>query len=97
MARRTFDYYRRREAPSLRFTAERGSELARLRNEAHHAFDVHWEFYDTFRERHAARNQAYSWLARKLGISEDACHFGMFDEEMCRRALRVCRSSRPGQ
>lgn len=83
------------EASHLRFHADKGSDLWKLRDEAHRAFDVHWEFYDTSKQRRRARTQAYKWLARKLGIPEDECHFGMFGERQCRQAIKLCRSEAP--
>jgi hypothetical protein len=85
-----------REAEGRRFKALPGSELADLRNEAHRAFDVHWEFYPgNRRERFAARTRAYQWLARQLGIPVDECHFGMFGKDECRRAIEACRAKSP--
>lgn len=83
------------EATHLRFHADKGSPLFDLRNEAHRAFDVHWQFYDTSKQRRLARARAYRWLARKLGVPESECHFGMFGERQCREAIRVCRSEAP--
>lgn len=87
----------RGEAAHLRFPAEPGSELAKLRNEAHRAFDVHWEFYGTWQERNRARTEAYRWLAKQLHIPFSHCHFGMFGVEQCRRAIEICRTLRPGK
>lgn len=86
----------RSERTELRFPAEPGSELAQLRNEAHRAFDVHWEFAgDDWKSRNRARTQAYRWLSKQLRIPFDQCHFGMFGKEECRRAIELCRSSGP--
>ena len=72
-----------------RTRAEPGSRLARLRQEAHRALDVHWELGG------ASRSGAYAWLAEQLGMSRQDCHIGMFDEEQCERAIEVCRASSP--
>jgi hypothetical protein len=68
---------------------------------------VHWQFYDNSKQRRLARARAYRWLARKLGVPESECHFGMFGvpesechfgmfgERQCRLAIQVCRSEAP--
>lgn len=72
-----------------------GSPLGRLANAelrsakmaAHAAFDPTWQsgFMD--------RNQAYSWLARQLGIEKNNCHIGMFDLDTCRLVESLCKST----
>jgi len=42
-----------------------------------------------------ARRRAYAWLAGRLGIPEDRCHFSYFDDATLRRALEVCAQARP--
>src|SRR5690606_31986941 len=37
-----------------------------------------------------SRNQAYEWLAKKMGIPKQECHFGHFDLERCEIAFSVC-------
>lgn len=37
-----------------------------------------------------SRNQAYEWLAKKMGIPKQECHFGHFDLERCEIAYSVC-------
>ncbi|WP_045958292.1 zinc-finger-containing protein [Xenorhabdus poinarii] len=41
-------------------------------------------------QRDWERADAYRWLARRLGISFNKCHFGWFDAEMCERAKNMC-------
>lgn len=72
-----------------RWRAEPGSNLAKLRAEAHRALDVHWEFGQV------SRSDAYAWLSRRLGIPKDLCHIGMFGEKECERAIALCRSESP--
>jgi len=36
------------------------------------------------------RSEAYQWLAKKLGITVDKCHWGMFDAATCIRARDLC-------
>ena len=62
------------------------SELRLAKREAHAAFDPIWK---TGKKK---RNQAYGWLALKLGIPRYRCHIGMFDVALCARAVEVCRT-----
>lgn len=42
-----------------------------------------------------ARNRAYRWLARQLGIAPERCHFRYFDDATLRRAIALCKTARP--
>lgn len=57
-------------------------ETRTLRRKCHEVFDKRWE---TQQERSAA----YDRLAKKLNISKAEAHFGMFDKEMCEKALEL--------
>lgn len=46
---------------------------------AHDAFDGWW------REKKLKRGEAYSRLAKFLGVPQSETHMGMFDAEQCRR------------
>lgn len=59
--------------------------LRALKSRAHRWFDPIWK------TEQLTRKQAYRWLALQLGISEDACHIGDFDEETCQRVADICR------
>lgn len=72
--------------PPKRWTAEPGSRLAQLRQEAHRSLDVYWEF------GWVTRGEAYALLAQRLGVPLENCHIGMFDEAECERAIEVCKS-----
>ena len=50
------------------------------RKRAHSAFDHIW------RDKHLSRDEAYLWLAGKLGIERRECHIGMFEVERCNAA-----------
>ena len=63
-------------------------ELRRAKMGAHAAFDPLWQGGSM------TRSEAYAWLARKLNITEDECHIGMFDVKTCRHAIAVCKSHR---
>lgn len=87
-AQRAVRKYREPLMPQ-RIAAEPGSQLARLRQEAHRALDVYWELGGI------TRSEAYAWLADKMGCSPRLCHIGLFDEQECERAIAICRSSAP--
>lgn len=38
------------------------------------------------------RKLAYLWLAKRLKIPVEACHWGWFEEEMCERAGAICKA-----
>jgi hypothetical protein len=58
----------------------------------------------TRRQRKAAlrilrrqRKAAYAWLADKLGIPAEECHFGRFGEDTLWKVIRLCRAADPAQ
>lgn len=67
--------------------AERGSELARARIEAHAAFDPLWK------SGTLSRRSAYDWLAIQLHLPVSACHMVLFDVTMCQRVVAACAAS----
>ncbi len=60
--------------------------LRRRKNEAHAAFDPLWK------SGQMSRNEAYHWLAGRLGIPKEECHIGMFDERRCELVVQVCEA-----
>ena len=58
----------------------------RARERAHEAFD--WWFNSP-----ALRDRGYEWLAGRLGIARDACHFALFDQATCERVITICRTA----
>lgn len=38
-----------------------------------------------------ARQSGYKWLASELGINRDDCHIGMFDVDMCKKVINLCK------
>ncbi|MDS4028615.1 MAG: zinc-finger-containing protein [Candidatus Contendobacter sp.] len=62
------------------------AELRRAKSAAHAAFDPLWK------QGPWTRKQAYSWLAKQLGIAAEECHIGHFDIEQCRRVVTVCKT-----
>lgn len=67
------------------------AELRKWKKATHSIFDVLWK------ERRMTRNQAYEWLADKLKIKREDCHIGMFDEDMCKRAIEFTKFKLSGQ
>ncbi len=61
------------------------SALAKARMIAHNAFDPLWK------DGSRTRSEAYGWLAGKLGMRVEHCHFGMMDIAQCERAAEICR------
>ena len=58
-------------------------ELRKAKIRAHDAFDRLW------RKRGAQRRDSYKWLANKMGIRQEECHIGMFDEEQCMQVVEI--------
>lgn len=52
---------------------------------------VHIEFDKLWKDEQKARRMAYYWLTDKLGIDFDDAHIGMFDQELCDKALEAVR------
>jgi hypothetical protein len=57
------------------------AELRALRSQVHAAFDPIWKKHTM------KRTEAYLWLAETLKISFKECHIGMFNKDLCERAL----------
>ncbi|MFN0191218.1 MAG: zinc-finger-containing protein [Aestuariivirga sp.] len=62
------------------------STLTETRIAAHRAFDPIWEFGTMSRE------DAYTWLAKQLGIPRKNCHMLQMDEAMCAKVIEVCKN-----
>ncbi len=69
------------------------AELREWKMRAHAAFDPMWKAKVRRDEcsKGRARGAGYKWLAEKLGVPVDECHIGMFDVDVCRRVVEVCR------
>lgn len=39
-----------------------------------------------------SRSEAYEWLASKMGIPQQECHFGWFTAEQCNLAMAHCNN-----
>jgi len=65
--------------------ADKKTRLARMA--AHDAFDAIWK------GGQVKRKQAYHWLCRRLGLTEQECHIGMFDESTARLVVAVVKAA----
>lgn len=52
----------------------------------HDLFDPHWKGKPKARKK---RNDLYAWLADKMGIPVEECHFGYFDIHQLRQAYKI--------
>lgn len=53
-------------------------------------------FHRVKKQRGFSRSLAYQWLAGKMGIEIDVCHFGWFDQDECAKALALCSQDLEG-
>lgn len=58
-------------------------ELRTWKKKAHATFDLLWK------QGHMKRDEAYKWLAEKLGINHEFCHIGMFSVKYCKKTVEV--------
>lgn len=58
-------------------------ELRRLKHQAHEAFDPLWK------DGHLPRKAAYEILSTAFRLPKEQTHIGMFDEELCRKVIRL--------
>lgn len=66
-------------------------ELREAKKKAHAYFDPLWQrAVRQGRKKNEARNSAYKWLAKEMGIERDVCHIGMFDVESCESVVQIC-------
>lgn len=61
------------------------AELRYWKKAAHDAFDPLWK-YGFFRGR---RQDAYSWLAKKMNLPVEETHIGMFDVSQCKQVIKI--------
>lgn len=59
-------------------------ELRGLKKQCHDLFDLAWR-----RNKRMSREKAYGRLAKKLGISENECHFGWFGKEELQKCVEI--------
>lgn len=61
--------------------ANKATREARIR--AHAAFDRLWH------GGRGSRGQAYSWMRKRLGLTREQAHIGLFDAEQCERLIAL--------
>ena len=68
-------------------------ELREAKKEAHKYFDNLWKRAAKLkgRSKQEARPKAYRWLSIQLWLNLEHCHIGMFDIELCKRTIEVCK------
>jgi hypothetical protein len=57
-------------------------ELRHWKKEAHAVFDLLWKGLGL-----KSRNEAYAWLSKKMNISPELTHIGMFDVDDCKKVV----------
>lgn len=65
--------------------------LREWKKAAHAAFDPLWA------QGKMKRNEAYAWLAGRMGLTPEETHIGMFDEAQCRQVVQICGEERSRQ
>lgn len=68
-------------------------ELRQAKIQAHAYFDGMWKkkMERNKMSKNVARNLAYEWLARMMGLTRDDCHIGMFDVAECNKVVELCK------
>jgi hypothetical protein len=67
-------------------------ELRELKKETHRYFDNLWNRkIEEGYSKSKSRKLAYTWLSEQMNIPFDECHVGMFDEERCKLAIKICK------
>ena len=64
-------------------------EMRDMKMRCHALFDTKWKNEPTSRKRHIAKKNAYRWLADKLEIPVDDCHFGYFNMDTLNKAFKI--------
>jgi len=67
--------------------ANKETKLARVK--AHKVFDLIWQ------ENHKSRSGAYTWLAKKMGLTKYEAHIGQFDEAQCEELVTLVKKHYP--
>ena len=60
-------------------------KLRNYKQEAHKNFDPLWQ------SGLMTRREAYEWLSAMLHIKVEDCHIGMFDVNMCKETITICK------
>jgi hypothetical protein len=60
-------------------------ELRKARNKAHEQFDKLWK------SKKMKRNEAYSWLAKKMNLKKEDTHIALFEIEQCEKVVEIVK------
>lgn len=63
------------------------AELRAKRTQLHHLFDPLWQ------DGTMTRQEAYRWLADRMGIKKKQCHIGIFDIRACIEAIDILKEN----
>lgn len=67
------------------------AELRLWKKRAHAVFDVLWKHKEACgTPHHKARQAAYKWLSKELGLPPQHTHIGMFDVGLCKKVVALC-------
>jgi hypothetical protein len=68
------------------------ANLRKIRVAAHNAFNplIERKIAREKCSKTKAKNAAYAWLSKQLGIPREQCHIGMFNEEQCSSVMESC-------
>lgn len=77
----------------LGIPANKATRKARI--EAHRFFDLLWKPAEGQKAR-MTRSQAYSWMRKKMKLTETEAHFSKFTQEQCETCVRVIKAAYPG-
>lgn len=64
------------------------AQLRKMKKEGHANFDPLWNSESKIFN---SRREAYQWLSIKMDLPTERTHFGMFNEELCSKAIGFCR------
>ncbi len=71
------------------------AEMREMKMKCHELFDQQWKNEKNSKKRNAARKKSYAYLAVKLNIPVEECHFGYFDMDMLDKAYRILKGGWP--
>lgn len=66
-------------------------EMRALKSQCHTLFDPLWKCKPTQKECFKERKAAYRWLAEKMGIPRQECHFGYFNMDRLQQAYQILK------
>ncbi len=64
----------------------------KARVDAHRVFDKLWQTPDDPAQKPLmSRSEAYTWLQKEMGLSQNAGHFAQFDRVQCEKVIELVR------